>query len=52
MTDDISTSKLNSRKQTRIPEPILEYLDIEKDDIIAYIKKDNEVLIKRGEVKV
>lgn len=52
--DVLGTAKLNSKSMIRIPDKVLNELEVTDEDILAFLKTDDErtAMIKRGEVKV
>lgn len=50
----IDTSKVNSKSMVRIPDEVLEKLNADRGDIIAYLRSNSgkAVMVKKGEIRI
>jgi len=48
----LGNSKLSSKFQVTIPRTVREFLELEAGDLILFIRDNEDVLVKKGEVRI
>jgi len=51
-TKQLGTSKVTGKSQITIPKPVREILKICNGDLVVFIRANEEVVVKRGKVKI
>jgi len=50
MDENLGTAILTPKNQIRLPDSIIELLKVQQSDVIMFIKKGNDIIIKKGRV--
>lgn len=48
----LGNSKVTGKSQITIPKPVRELLKLSNGDLVVFIKANEEVVVKRGKVKI
>jgi AbrB family looped-hinge helix DNA binding protein len=50
--DSMGSSKITRKFQATIPKLVREHLSLDKGDLLVFIKVQNEIVLKRGAVRI
>jgi len=50
MEEYLGSAILSSKNQVRLPNSVIEHLELNSSDIILFVKKSNDVILKKGRV--
>ena len=47
----LGTSRVTRKFQATVPKPVREHLGLDNGDLLVFVKRDNEIVLKKGRVK-
>jgi AbrB family looped-hinge helix DNA binding protein len=50
--EPLGTSKVTGKFQATVPKTVRKYLSLDNGDLLVFIKQNNEVVLKKGTVKI
>jgi AbrB family looped-hinge helix DNA binding protein len=50
--ESVGTSRVTRKFQTTVPKAVRKHLSLDYGDLLVFLKEDNEIVLKKGTVKI